>query len=126
MKVICIGAGMSGIQTGVQFLQKTRNLELVIYEKNADVGGTWYEKRYPGLEWGVSFQTLRLVNGNDTDKNLQISHLRHINTHMRAIPPGLDSMRRGRKSKLTSKTLLENIMWKNIANLAICSSLQNG
>jgi hypothetical protein len=28
------------------------------------------------------FKTLRLVNDNDTNKNLQISHLRHINIHM--------------------------------------------
>jgi hypothetical protein len=49
MKVICIRASMSGLQTGVQFPQKIRNLELVIYEKNADVGGTGYESRYPDL-----------------------------------------------------------------------------
>jgi cation diffusion facilitator CzcD-associated flavoprotein CzcO len=52
MKVICIGAGMSGIQTGVLFPQKIKNLELVIYEKNADVGGTWFENKYPGLACG--------------------------------------------------------------------------
>ncbi|KAK9426117.1 hypothetical protein SUNI508_12571 [Seiridium unicorne] len=38
IKVICIGAGMSGIQTGVAFPQKIKNLDLTIYEKNADVG----------------------------------------------------------------------------------------
>jgi cation diffusion facilitator CzcD-associated flavoprotein CzcO len=26
-------------------------IDLVIYEKNADVGGTWYENRYPGVAW---------------------------------------------------------------------------
>lgn len=52
MKVICIGAGMSGIQTGVRFPQKIKNLELIIYEKNPDFGGTWYENRYPGLACG--------------------------------------------------------------------------
>lgn len=52
MKVICIGAGMSGIQTGVMFPQKIKNLDLVIYEKNPEVGGTWYENRYPGLACG--------------------------------------------------------------------------
>jgi cation diffusion facilitator CzcD-associated flavoprotein CzcO len=24
------------------------NVELVVYEKNAEIGGTWYENRYPG------------------------------------------------------------------------------
>jgi cation diffusion facilitator CzcD-associated flavoprotein CzcO len=49
MKVICIGAGMSGILVGSTFPQKIPNLELVIYEKNTDVGGTWFENHYPGL-----------------------------------------------------------------------------
>jgi cation diffusion facilitator CzcD-associated flavoprotein CzcO len=45
IKVICIGAGMSGILTAVRFPQRIRNLELTIYEKNAGIGGTWYENR---------------------------------------------------------------------------------
>ena len=45
IKVICIGAGMSGIICGVRFPQKIRDLDLVIYEKNDDVGGVWYENR---------------------------------------------------------------------------------
>jgi hypothetical protein len=24
------------------------NVELAVYEKNAEIGGTWYENRYPG------------------------------------------------------------------------------
>lgn len=46
IKVICIGAGFSGILTAIRFPQKIPNLELVIYEKNADIGGTWYENTY--------------------------------------------------------------------------------
>ncbi|KAF2999664.1 hypothetical protein E8E13_000900 [Curvularia kusanoi] len=36
----------------IQFQKKVQNLELVIYEKNPDVGGTWYENRYPGVNGG--------------------------------------------------------------------------
>lgn len=43
LKVICIGAGMSGIICGVRFPQRIPGLDLVIYEKNDDVGGVWYE-----------------------------------------------------------------------------------
>ena len=49
MKVICIGAGYSGILTAIRFPQRIPNLDLVIYEKNEDIGGTWYENRYPGI-----------------------------------------------------------------------------
>jgi ribulose 1,5-bisphosphate synthetase/thiazole synthase len=45
LKVIVIGAGYSGIYCGIRIPEKLRNVELVIYEKNAGVGGTWYENR---------------------------------------------------------------------------------
>lgn len=41
IRVICIGAGASGICAGVRFPQKIKNLSMTIYDKNADVGGTW-------------------------------------------------------------------------------------
>lgn len=31
-----------------QIQKHCENVELVIYEKNADLGGTWLENRYPG------------------------------------------------------------------------------
>ena len=48
MSVIIIGAGFSGIYCGVRIPERLRNVKLTIYEKNAGVGGTWYENRYPG------------------------------------------------------------------------------
>ncbi len=45
LRVIHIGAGASGI-TFAKFLEdRLENVELQIYEKNADVGGTWLENR---------------------------------------------------------------------------------
>ncbi|KAH6986625.1 cyclohexanone monooxygenase [Ilyonectria destructans] len=49
MKIIVIGAGMSGIIAGIFFPRAIENLELAIYEKNADIGGTWFENVYPGI-----------------------------------------------------------------------------
>lgn len=45
LKVICVGAGMSGILCGIRFKQRIPNLDLVIYDKNDEVGGVWYENR---------------------------------------------------------------------------------
>lgn len=45
MRVIVIGAGFSGIYCGVRIPERLRNVELCIYEKNAGVGGTWFENR---------------------------------------------------------------------------------
>lgn len=52
VKVIVIGAGVSGIIAGIRFPQRIPNLDLVIYDKNPDIGGTWFENRYPGIACG--------------------------------------------------------------------------
>jgi 4-hydroxyacetophenone monooxygenase len=44
--VAVIGAGMSGILAGIRLRQA--GVPYVIFEKNADVGGTWFENTYPG------------------------------------------------------------------------------
>jgi hypothetical protein len=41
IKVGVIGAGISGITAGVLLPAKLPGLDLRIYDKNADVGGTW-------------------------------------------------------------------------------------
>ncbi|KAF2444597.1 FAD/NAD(P)-binding domain-containing protein [Karstenula rhodostoma CBS 690.94] len=48
MKVITIGAGFSGILLAYRIQKHCQNVEHVIYEKNADIGDTWLEIRYPG------------------------------------------------------------------------------
>ncbi|TFK24264.1 FAD/NAD(P)-binding domain-containing protein [Coprinopsis marcescibilis] len=53
MKVAVIGAGYTGIIAAVRFPQKVSNLEFVVYEANAGVGGVWYSHRYPGLACDV-------------------------------------------------------------------------
>ncbi|MCA3747074.1 NAD(P)/FAD-dependent oxidoreductase [Phenylobacterium sp.] len=46
MHVLVIGAGMSGLLTGIRLSQAGVSYEIV--DKNADVGGTWFENTYPG------------------------------------------------------------------------------
>jgi 4-hydroxyacetophenone monooxygenase len=45
-EVVIIGAGMSGLYAGIQLQQA--GIPFVTLEKNAAVGGTWYENVYPG------------------------------------------------------------------------------
>ena len=52
IKVIIIGAGISGICAAIKLQQRVRELDLVIYDKNPEVGGTWYENNYPGIACG--------------------------------------------------------------------------
>lgn len=48
LRVLSIGAGVSGILNAYQIQKHCENVEHVIYEKNEDIAGTWLENRYPG------------------------------------------------------------------------------
>lgn len=47
IRVVCLGAGYSGLMMGIVFNErmKNSNAEFVIYERNEDLGGTWFENR---------------------------------------------------------------------------------
>ncbi|KAI4672019.1 hypothetical protein J4E85_000214 [Alternaria conjuncta] len=48
VKVVLMGAGASTLNFLKKAEEEMENLEIVCYEKNHDVGGTWLENRYPG------------------------------------------------------------------------------
>jgi len=50
-RVAVIGAGMSGLVAAHRLRQA--GLDVVVVEKNDDVGGTWYENTYPGCRVDV-------------------------------------------------------------------------
>jgi 4-hydroxyacetophenone monooxygenase len=61
MKVVIVGAGMSGLLAAIRLQQA--GIGFSIIEKNADVGGTWLENSYPGCRvdnpshlYGYSFE----------------------------------------------------------------------
>lgn len=57
LRVICVGAGFSGLMLAYKYKYETPMddyVDLTIYEKNHDVGGTWLENRYPGIACDVS------------------------------------------------------------------------
>lgn len=47
IRVACMGAGYSGLMMAIVFSEqmKDKNAELVIYERNEDLGGTWLENK---------------------------------------------------------------------------------
>ncbi|KAL0256798.1 hypothetical protein SLS55_009195 [Diplodia seriata] len=48
LRVIAIGAGASALNFAHDVDTSALDVELVCYEKNAEIGGTWFENRYPG------------------------------------------------------------------------------
>jgi len=49
--VVVIGAGMSGLLAGIRLARA--GIPFTVVEKNAGVGGTWWENRYPGCRVDV-------------------------------------------------------------------------
>ncbi|OJK00104.1 hypothetical protein ASPACDRAFT_42686 [Aspergillus aculeatus ATCC 16872] len=57
LRVVVIGAGISGIQIAHDITSRMRNIDLKIYDKNEGPGGTWFENRYPGTSsWLTTFK----------------------------------------------------------------------
>jgi 4-hydroxyacetophenone monooxygenase len=47
-RVLIIGSGMSGIAAAIRLQQE--GIPFLVLEKNAEIGGTWFENTYPGCQ----------------------------------------------------------------------------
>lgn len=45
LRVVMVGAGASGLNMARHMELHMENYELMIYDKNPEVGGTWYENK---------------------------------------------------------------------------------
>lgn len=66
IKVIQIGAGISGILTAIRLPHQIKNLELIVYDKNHEVGGTWLENTYPGVRCDIPSPGYQLTFESNT------------------------------------------------------------
>lgn len=53
VRIVGIGAGMSGINMIRTMRLHLTDYEHVVYEKNPEIGGTWFENRYPGCKCDI-------------------------------------------------------------------------
>ncbi|QKX59638.1 uncharacterized protein TRUGW13939_06775 [Talaromyces rugulosus] len=60
LSVIVVGAGISGIMMAIKLQENITNLSLTIYDKNPELGGTWWENRYPGCACDIPAHTYQL------------------------------------------------------------------
>ncbi|KAK9898968.1 FAD/NAD-P-binding domain-containing protein [Cystobasidium minutum MCA 4210] len=59
-KVICVGAGISGICLAHEVSTQGENLDLVIYDVASGYGGTWFWNTYPGCRCDVPAHNYQL------------------------------------------------------------------
>jgi 4-hydroxyacetophenone monooxygenase len=68
--VIVIGGGLGGLNAAIQL--KRAGIPFTVIEKNSDVGGTWWENRYPGCR--VDSQSRAYTNLYGVDYSYPYSH----------------------------------------------------
>jgi hypothetical protein len=79
VRILSIGAGISGIMNAYYIQKELENVEHVIYEKNSDLGGVWYENRYPGCACDVPSHAYTLPFALNV--SLSTLHIRIVNWH---------------------------------------------
>lgn len=57
VKIIAMGAGFAGLALArAVHVGEIPNAKLTVYEKDASIGGTWFENRYPGYVFPSNIQ----------------------------------------------------------------------
>ena len=87
-RVAVVGAGMSGLAAAHRLRQA--GLDVVVLEKNDDVGGTWLENRYPGCRVDVSnlFYSYSFACRNDWPEHFSSQPV--LRAYFRAVAEDLD------------------------------------
>lgn len=82
-RVAVIGAGVSGIAAAYR-LQQAR-VDFTIYEKNEEVGGVWWENRYPGCRLDTPNFAYSLSFAQKPDWPQQFSRQPEIHAYLKTV-----------------------------------------
>ncbi|KPM38154.1 hypothetical protein AK830_g8413 [Neonectria ditissima] len=85
LRVAVIGGGLSGILAGVLLPKKVPGIKLTIYEKNADLGGTWFENVYPGVRCDIPSHVYQSTFDPKTDWSDQFAPGHEIRDYWQGI-----------------------------------------
>jgi 4-hydroxyacetophenone monooxygenase len=86
--VVIVGAGMSGLVAAHRLHQA--GVDYVVIEKNDDVGGTWFENRYPGCRVDVPNHLYSYSFAQRTDWPQQFTPQEMLLDYFRACADDLD------------------------------------
>ena len=109
-KVLVIGAGMTGLAAGVKLDEAGYTYEII--EKNEEIGGTWWENRYPGVGvdtpshfYSFSFALNPEWNNYHPQGNDMFAYLRRVADEY------------GLRSNIRFNTTVETLIWDNDAGV---------
>ena len=102
--VIVIGGGLGGLNAAIQL--KRAGIPFTVIEKNADVGGTWCENRYPGCRVDTPEPLLH----EPLRRRLQLSVLALPGVRERALLPlGRGHVRAARRHPLRDRSAVDGV-----------------
>ncbi|KAH0276761.1 flavin-binding monooxygenase, partial [Aureobasidium melanogenum] len=117
LKVVCIGAGASGLLLAYKIQRHFDNFDLVVYEKNADVSGTWFENKYPGCACDVpshnytwSFEPKADWSGTYATSGEIFDYFKQF-----GVRPGLEQYIKLQHTVIDARWSEEEAMWHVIA-----------
>ncbi|KAH6677855.1 hypothetical protein F5X68DRAFT_245606 [Plectosphaerella plurivora] len=84
LHVIVVGAGPSGIATLIK-LRELPHVTLQCFEKNPEVGGTWFETRYPGAACDVASHAYQYTFDEKKDWTRHFSPAEEIGQYFKDV-----------------------------------------
>jgi len=103
-KVAVIGAGMGGLNAAIQM--KHAGIPYFVIEKNEDVGGTWWENRYPGARVDSPSRTYTHTYGVDFEYPNAYCPQRENLKYFRWVADHFDV-----RKDITFKTEVKSVIW---------------
>ena len=108
--VAVIGAGMGGLNVAVQL--KHAGIPYFVIEKNDEVGGTWYENRYPGARVDSPSRTYTHIYGVDFEYPNAFCLQRENLRYFKWVADHFDI-----RNDITFKTEVKSVVWDESAKL---------
>ncbi|KAK4167011.1 hypothetical protein QBC43DRAFT_286406 [Cladorrhinum sp. PSN259] len=106
LKVAVIGGGLAGINAGILLPAKVPNINLIIYEKNDDFGGTWLENVYPGVRCDIPSHVYQSTFEPKTDWSDQFAPGAEIRDYWQSVARKYDVHRFAR-----FRTRVDDLTW---------------
>jgi 4-hydroxyacetophenone monooxygenase len=108
--VAVIGGGMGGLNAAVHL--KKAGINFMLIEKNAEVGGTWYENRYPGARLDTTSRSYFHCFGVNYPCPAPFSVQAHNGRYMKWVADHFDL-----RGNIVFNTEVDSLIWVEQAKL---------
>lgn len=115
VKAILMGAGASSLNFFKKAEEEMENLDIVCYEKNNDIGGTWLENRYPGCACDIPS-----VNYQFSWKTKLWSHYYSYSPEIWGYLKSIESENDFIRKYIKLRHSIEHVQWDDAAGLWRC------